>query len=79
MLHIAFMTRTRIPGVFKSVISPVQLWLLSTGRCVGCGRDLTLAKRSKTKTGERIVCECGRIFIQDPKSKKYRRALLEEV
>lgn len=69
----------RIPGVFKNVISPVQAWLLSQGRCVGCGRDLSLGKKSKVKAGDKITCECGRIFIQDSKSKKYRRALLEEV
>ncbi|MBI2007559.1 MAG: hypothetical protein HYS83_02580 [Candidatus Blackburnbacteria bacterium] len=66
--------------MFKNVISPVQAWLLSQGRCVGCGRDLSGGKKSKGKNGtEKVVCECGRIFIHDLKSGKYRRALLEEV
>ena len=72
--------KPRIPRVFKNVISPVQAWLLSQGRCVGCGRDLSAGKSSKTSGGtSRITCECGRIFIHDEKSKKHRRALLEEV
>lgn len=66
--------------MFKNVIAPVQAWLLSQGRCVGCGRDLVSGKVAKRKDGsEKIVCECGRIFIHDPKTDKYRRALLEEV
>lgn len=68
-----------IPGVFKNVIAPVQAWLLSQGRCVGCGRGLSAGRRSRRKTGQKVVCECGRVFICDPKTKKYRRALLEEV
>ncbi|MBI2268035.1 MAG: hypothetical protein HYU80_01145 [Candidatus Blackburnbacteria bacterium] len=72
--------KARIPGVFKNVIAPVQAWLLSQGRCVGCGRDMSQGKKSKHKDGlEKIVCECGRIFVKDIKSSKYRRALLEEV
>lgn len=67
--------------MFKNVIAPVQAWLLSQGRCVGCGRDLSGGKKIKTRKDgtEKIVCECGRIFIHDPKPDKYRRALLEEV
>lgn len=72
--------KTRIPKVFKNVISPVQAWLLSQGRCVGCGRELVSGKKTKRGGGaEKVVCECGRIFIHDSKTKKYRRALLEEV
>lgn len=74
------MARRRVPRVFKNVIAPVQAWLLSQGRCVGCGRDLVEGKVSKRKDGtEKAACECGRIFIRDPKTQKYRRALLEEV
>lgn len=72
--------KARIPKVFKNVIAPVQAWLLSQGRCVGCGRELAIGKKSSRKDGtEKIVCECGRIFIYDAQTKKYRRALLEEV
>lgn len=74
------MAQRRVPKVFKNVIAPVQAWLLSQGRCVGCGRELSVGKKSKFKEGkEKAVCECGRIFIHDPKTDKYRRALLEEV
>jgi hypothetical protein len=66
--------------MFKNVISPIQAWLLSQGRCVGCGKDLSAGKISDHKFGcKKVVCKCGRIFIFDSKTKKYRRALLEEV
>ncbi len=66
--------------MFKSIIAPMQAWLLSQGRCVGCGTELSEGKKKKTKYGEQVTCvKCGRIFIHDPKTKKYRRALLEEV
>jgi predicted nucleic acid-binding Zn-ribbon protein len=67
--------------MFKNVIAPVQAWLLSQGRCVGCGNSLTEGKVDKTKdNSSKVTClKCGRIFIQDMESKKYRRALFEEV
>lgn len=70
--------RVIVPGVFKTVISPVQAWLLSQGRCVGCGRELSTGKKGKGKKGLSIVtCQCGRIFVNDKKG--HRRALLTEV
>jgi hypothetical protein len=66
--------------MFKSVIAPMQAWLLSQGRCVGCGTPLAEGKVKKTKYGEQVTfAKCGRIFIHDLKGNKYRRALLEEV
>jgi len=66
--------------VFKNIIAPVQAWLLSRGQCVGCGKSLAKGRREKREDGtERVTCGCGRIFIFDPKTKKYRRALFEEV
>jgi hypothetical protein len=67
--------------MFKNVIAPIQAWLLSQGRCVGCGKPLSDGKKVKRKKqGDyKVTCECGRIFIHNPKTKKYRRALLEEV
>lgn len=66
--------------MFKNVIAPVQAWLLSRGQCVGCGASLSKVKKEKRKDGtEKIACKCGRIFIYEPKTKKYRRALFEEV
>lgn len=47
---------------------------------MGCGSELSSGLTSKRKdSGERVVCQCGRIFIHDNKTNKYRRALLEEV
>lgn len=72
--------RVQVPRVFKTVISPVQAWLISQSRCVGCGRELAEAKRGKGKKEVKTVtCQCGRIFIFEEKTKKYRRALLDEV
>jgi len=66
--------------MFKNIIAPVQAWLLTMGQCVGCGKPLTKGKKENRKDGtEKITCKCGRIFIYDPKTKKYRRALFEEV
>jgi len=66
--------------MFKNVIAPIQAWLLSQNRCVGCGKELSAGKKTKRKDEtNKITCACGRIFIHDLKTKKYRRALLEEV
>lgn len=66
--------------MFKNIIAPVQAWLLSRGQCVGCGMPLKKGKKEKRKDGAlKVVCKCGRIFIYHPKTKKYRRALFEEV
>ncbi len=66
--------------MFKSIISPIQAWLLSQGRCVGCGRSLHQGKKGTAKKGKiKVTCECGRIYIYEPQEKRYRRALFEEV
>lgn len=67
--------------MFKNVIAPIQAWLLSQGKCVGCGTPLSSGTKAKYKsTDEKITCKkCGRIYIHDTKANKYRRALLEEV
>jgi predicted nucleic acid-binding Zn-ribbon protein len=66
--------------MLKNVIAPIQAWLLSQGRCVGCGKPLSGRKKQKHVEGtEKVTCSCGRIFIYNPKTKRYRRALLEEV
>jgi len=67
--------------MFKNVIAPIQAWLLSQGKCVGCGSSLTDGSKSKFKKDyEKVTCQkCGRIYIHDLKTKKFRRALLEEV
>jgi len=66
--------------MFKNVIAPIQAWLISQNRCVGCGLPLEKGKKSKGKKGqEKLTCKCGRIFIFDNKVKKHRRALFEEI
>jgi len=66
--------------MFKNIIAPVQAWLLARGKCVGCGTDLTSGRREKKKDEtEKVICKCGRIFIYEQKTRKYRRALFEEV
>ncbi len=71
--------RQYVPGMFKTVMAPVQEWLISQGMCGGCGMPLSKAEKGKGKKGLEIVtCKCGRIFVQN-KDKSYRRALLTEV
>lgn len=66
--------------MLKNVIAPIQAWLLSQGRCVGCGKPLLEGKKEKHDgSSDKVTCSCGRIFIYNPADKKYRRALLEEV
>ena len=66
--------------MFKNIIAPVQAWLLSRGKCVGCGMPLSRGKKTTRKDGMvKVTCKCGRIFIYNPKAKAYRRALFEEV
>lgn len=66
--------------MLKNVIAPIQAWLLSQGRCVADGRPLSEGKREKRKDAtEKVTHSCGRIYIYDSRTKKYRRALLEEV
>lgn len=67
--------------MFKNVIGPVQAWLLSKGQCVGCGMPLVKGAVEKIKNSEnvKVTCRCGRVFIQDTETKKYRRALSDEI
>ena len=66
--------------MFKNIIAPVQAWLLSRGQCVGCGMPLTKGKKAnRSGDSQKITCKCGRIFIYNTKTQKYRRALFEEV
>lgn len=53
----------------------MQAWLLSQGKCVGCGTLLPTPKDSGTV---RVTCRCGRIYMYDPQSNKFRRATFNE-
>lgn len=66
--------------MFKTVIAPLQAWLLSRGQCVGCGAPLGKGHHLKRDaSSDKVTCKCGRIFIYNKKSKAYRRALFSEV
>ncbi len=65
--------------MFKNVIAPIQAWLLSRGQCVGCGTPLEKGVHIAHPAGEKITCKCGRIFICEKGTKKYRRALFSEI
>lgn len=66
--------------MLKNVIAPIQAWLLSQGKCVGCGMPLSSGTSKKRKDGTNLAtCKCNRMYIFDPKNKTYRRALLTEV
>lgn len=65
--------------MFKNIIAPVQAWLLSQGRCVGCGMPLKATTQEKKDDQEKVTCKCGRIYMYDSNIKRYRRAKLEEI
>lgn len=66
--------------MLKNVIAPIQVWLLSRGQCVGCGGALSKGNKvNKDNSCDKVTCRCGRIFIYDKKTQKYRRALFSEV
>jgi hypothetical protein len=65
--------------MIKNAIAPIQAWLMSQGRCVGCSQPLSQGKHEKYKgESEKVTCKCKRVYIFDTKTSKYRRALLEE-
>lgn len=65
--------------MFKNLISPIQAWLLSQGRCVGCGESLNTGKETIIKQKNIVTCRCGRMFVHDTKKKTFRRALFDEI
>lgn len=65
--------------MIKKIIAPVQAWILLQGKCVGCGRSLTLARRfERGDNSQKVICTCGRIFIFDKRNGRYRRATFAE-
>lgn len=62
--------------MFKNIISPVQAWLLSQGKCVGCGKELA---RPKGKGQSLVTCHCGRMYMYDGEAGTFRRARLDEI
>jgi len=64
--------------MFKNIIAPVQAWLISQGRCVGCGLPLTGGKKKIISANEEeVTCKkCQRVFIFNKQTKHYQRASL---
>lgn len=65
--------------MIKNLIAPIQAWLLSQKKCVGCGTDLSKGVYKIVRGKTTITCHCGRIFIYDEPKDTYRRALFDEV
>ena len=66
--------------MLKRIIAPIQAWILLQGKCVGCGRNLTLGRKvERGNNTQKIICNCGRIFIFDKRKGRYHRATFEEV
>lgn len=65
--------------MFRNVIAPIQAWLLASGKCVACGTPFVKGKRMVNGSDtEKVICRCGRVYVYDKKTKKYRRALAKE-
>ena len=65
--------------MFKSLVAPIQAWLISQGRCGGCGEELKRGSRKIVRGKTTVTCRCGRIFIYDKSKNSYRRALFDEI
>jgi len=65
--------------MFKKVTAPIQAWLLSQGRCVGCGQSLSKGESKDVRGQTTVTCHCGRIFILNLDTNRYRRALFSEI
>lgn len=63
--------------MIKNAIAPIQAWLLSQGRCVGCGMPLSAASSKNHSKGVQVKCKCGRVYLK--KDNRYRRAVLSEI
>jgi len=67
--------------MFKNIIAPMQAWLLSQGKCVGCGK--VLEQKEGSPGGRQgvvqVTCVCGRVYMYDTDGKKFRRATLDEI
>ena len=59
----------------------MQKVLLTRKLCPGCTRSLDEQKNREIRNNgtDRIICECGRIYIFDRELDSYRRALFDEV
>jgi len=66
--------------MIKRMLAPVQAWILLQGKCVGCGRTLSLGRKlEREDNSQQVTCQCGRIFIFDKRRGRYHRATREEI
>lgn len=65
--------------MIKNVIAQLQMWLLSQGRCVGCGMPINKGKLTKKNPYLLTTCKCGRIYIQKDKTSSYERAKISQI
>jgi hypothetical protein len=62
--------------MIKKLIAPLQKILMQKKMCPACTRPLIKAKLIGTVVeGNVLLCKCGRIFILNKETTKYRRAL----
>jgi len=54
----------------------MQAWLLSQGKCVGCGK---LLDRKEGQGLVPVTCVCGRVYMYDTAGKRFRRATIDEI
>jgi hypothetical protein len=62
----------------KKLIEPIQEWLLSQGRCSGCGRSLEECEGQWYDSMMMILCACHRIFMYNPDLDVYQRSIEEK-
>ncbi len=65
--------------MIRNLIAPIQAWLLSQKRCVGCGTSLLLGQKKEKNKKILVICKCKRIYVLDSQKNTYRRAELDEV
>jgi len=64
--------------MFKSVIAPMQAWLLSQGRCVGCGTELSEGKKKKLSMVSRLPASAEEFLFTTPKQESIDARFLKK-
>jgi hypothetical protein len=63
----------------KSVIEPLQEWLLDEKVCIGCGRSLEGVRKEHKKRMDFVKCVCNRVFIWEADRDSFRRAYAQDL
>ncbi|OGM22217.1 hypothetical protein A2961_02460 [Candidatus Woesebacteria bacterium RIFCSPLOWO2_01_FULL_39_21] len=58
-----------------NIILPLQKWLLTHEKCIGCGRKLALNGHKDNKGNRIAVCECKKMFVWVERTGSYRKVL----